>query len=159
MATAMRRTAVLATVLALTFPAIAGATILINRGMFRLTLGDTMTQVQQKLGQPTTVTHRNGATLWFYLKQKLLLDFHGKNKPLHAIFTENPRQRTKSGVGVGSTQHDVMRLVPGVQCSTTPGQPGADCLVSATRNGKKYFTDFSIGGNGRVRNVLVDWLR
>jgi hypothetical protein len=52
-----------------------------------------------------------------------------------------------------------MRLVPGVQCGTTPGLPGVDCFVFANTGGRTVGTDFNIATNGRVGNVFIDWIR
>jgi hypothetical protein len=159
MAVSMKRVALLAAVLALAFPAIASATILINRGMFGVSLGETMKQARQKLGAPGDASHTGGRTIWLYSRRKLGLEFRGTHNLLHFLYTENPKERTARGVGVGSSEQDVMRLVPGVKCGTTPGLPGTDCFVFADRHGSTYGTDFSIAKNGRVGNVSIDWLR
>ncbi len=154
----LKRIALFTAAAVLVLPPFASATIVINRGMFGVSLGATMKQARQKLGPPTDVSHRRGRTTWFYFHRGLLLDFHGKKQLLHALYTENPKQRTTRGVGVGSTEPDVMRLVPGVQCGTTPGTSGTDCLVFAHRPSGTYATDFSIAANGRVGSVFIDWI-
>jgi hypothetical protein len=52
-------------------------------------------------------------TLWFYPHRKLLVGFGGRNHRVDYLLTENPSERTTSGVGGGSTKKDVIRHVPG----------------------------------------------
>jgi uncharacterized membrane protein YadS len=58
----MKRIVLLGAVLALAMPAIAGATIVINHGMFGVSLGATMKQVRQKLGAPSDTSQTGGRT-------------------------------------------------------------------------------------------------
>ena len=145
-----KRTALLATLFTFAIPAVADATIVINRGMFGVSLGDTMTQIRHTLGRPNEVDHHGGITTWFYDARSLSVDF-SRNKRVHALLTISPSQRTASGVGAGSSETAVMRLVPGVHCS--PGSQGdVDCTVTSGH----VLTDFQVTTErGFVQSVLV----
>jgi hypothetical protein len=55
----MKRVAVLVTLLAVAFPAMATATIIVNRGMFGVTLGEMKKRVREALAQ----IHQGGSAV------------------------------------------------------------------------------------------------
>jgi hypothetical protein len=148
----LRRVALLVAPFVLAFRGTAAARIVIGRGMFGASLGQTMHQVRTKLGTPDLVTQSAAGPDWLYVRPDLQLSFHGKAKRLTDLSTESPSQRTSRGVGVGSSQKDVMRLVPGVHCSVLQG-----CVVISRRRGKVYETDFETA-DGSVLGVSIDLL-
>ena len=129
-------------------PAVAGATIVINGGMSGVSLGNTMKQVRHQLGRPNEVDHRGGTTAWSYTWRGLVIDF--RTNRVHDLSTLSKLQRTASGVGVGSSETAVMRLVPGVHCS--PDSQGAECIVASGH----VLTDFHVTSRrGLVQYVLI----
>jgi hypothetical protein len=58
-----------------------------------------------------------------------------------AVTSRDPRQRTRSGVGVGSTEADVKSGVQGIRCRTDAGS--RHCFKGSFRPGERV-TDFSI---------------
>ena len=149
----MRRIAVLATLFVLAFPAVAGATIFINRSMFGVSLGATMKQVRGRFGRPDTVGSNSRGPVWRYVRRGFLLTFSSKTHRVIELFTANPHQRTPGGLGVGSTEKAVKRHVRGIQCRSVAGLPGIHCVIlnpSHTRG-----TDFHVT-SGRVDNVFIE---
>jgi hypothetical protein len=147
-----KRIAVSALLFTFAFPALAGATLVINSGMSGVSLGDTMKQVRQKLGRPNEVDHSGGTTAWFYTFRTLVVDFSRQSR-VHDISTLSGSQRTASGVGVGSTETAVMKFVPGVHCSgNAQGPQGTDCVAASGH----VFTDFHVTSQrGLVKYVLI----
>lgn len=134
------------------FPAVAGATLVVNSGVSGVSLGNTMKQVRQKLGRPNEVDRRGGTTAWSYTFRTLVIDFSRQNR-VHDLSTLSGSQRTTSGVGVGSTETAVMKLVPGVHCSgSSQGPQGTDCIAASGH----VFTDFHVTSQrGLVKYVLI----
>ena len=155
----LARGALLIVIIALTLPATAGATIAVNRGIFGVNIGETMTQVRVTLGAAPASLRDGGRVFWRYPRRRLWLMFTGRRMLLHYLETTNPNQRTARGVGIGSREGDVERLVAGSQCGVTPGFPGIDCFVFTRQAGKTVGTDFAINTHGRVDDVSIDWLR
>jgi hypothetical protein len=147
-----KRVVLSAVVVTFAFPAVAGATLVINSGMSRVSLGNTMKQVRQKLGRPSEVDRSGGTTTWFYLGRELSIDFSRQNR-VHDLSTLSGSQRTASGVGVGSSETAVMKFVPGVHCSgSSQGPQGTDCIAASGH----VFTDFHVTSRrGLVKSVLI----
>lgn len=151
-----KRIFILVTVLTLAASAgIAGARMVIGRGMFRVYLGESKPQVLTTLGplgpiwtgpvtgyRPQTTSQRT----WFYPNRDLSVGF--RNQRVVDLFTTDRSERTASGVGVGSSYSYVMQHVPGVLCS----YPQRTCTSLVYRNGKTYETFFSLD-NSRVINT------
>jgi hypothetical protein len=74
---------------------------------------------------------------------------------LVGLYTANPRQRTASGIGVGSSKADVKRLIPGVKCSHTPD--GVICSADSQRGHVQRSTLFGIE-RGHVSDVFIEML-
>jgi hypothetical protein len=146
-----KRIALLAAVLAFAFPAIADAALVINDGVFGISLGNTTKQVRQKLGRPTEIDHHGGTTAWSYEWRGLYIDF--RNGRVHDLLLSSPSQRTASGVGVGSSETAIMRLVPGVHCSpNSERSQGIECIAAAGHT----VTDFHVTTRrGLVQTVLI----
>ena len=100
----LRRAALLVAAFVLAIPGTAAARIVIGRGMFGVSLGQTMHPVRTKLGKPDLVTQSAAGPDWLYVRPDLQLSFRGKAKRLTDLSTESPSQRTSRGVGVGSSR-------------------------------------------------------
>lgn len=146
------RIALLTALFTLAFPAMAGATLVINRGMFGVSLANTVKQVRQKLGRPNEVDHSRGTTTWFYSGRGVYVDFSRDNR-VHDLETQGFSQRTASGVGVGSSETAVMRLVPGIHCSpNSQDSRGVECIATSAH----VLTDFHVTSRrGLVQSVLI----
>jgi hypothetical protein len=147
-----KRVALVAIVFTLAIPAVAGGTIVIGDGMFGVRLGATMGQVRHALGRPSQVDHRAGASAWSYDALGLVVDF-STNRRVHDLSTISPSQRTPNGVGVGSSEIALMRLVPGVHCSPRAhDSQDVDCTVASGN----VVTDFQLTTpRYRVHSVLI----
>jgi hypothetical protein len=147
-----KRIALSAVLFTFAFPAVAGAMIVINRGMSGVSLGNTMQQVRHKLGRPDEIDHLGGTTTWWYTERGLYVDFRRSNR-VYALETEGFSQRTASGVGVGSSETAVMRLVPGVHCSpNSQCSQGVECIAASAH----VLTDFHVTSRrGLVQSVLI----
>ena len=108
-------------VMTLAMPTIAGAVIRVNKGIFGVSLGQSQKQVKRKLGRPNDVNRSRGHIRWFYDRKQLMVSFRSRTKRVVSLFTDNPRERTPTGVGVGSTEEQVLAGVPGVRCSDFRG--------------------------------------
>ena len=67
-----------AALLTFAFPAVAGATLVINSGMSGVSLGTTIKQVCYKLGRPSEIDRSGGTTTWFYSGRELSIDFRNR---------------------------------------------------------------------------------
>jgi len=111
----------LAVVVALTLAPSAGAVIRINRGISGISHGDTKKQVQRKLGRPSDVERERRETTWFYVRKQLVVTFKNRTGRVVFLNSDNPRERTASGDGIGSTEAEVVAGVPGIECDTDRG--------------------------------------
>jgi hypothetical protein len=146
-----KRIALLSALLTFVFSAVAEAGLVINGGMFGVSLGSTMKQVRLKLGRPNEVDHRGGTIAWSYDSRGLVIDF--KENRVHDLSTDGFAQRSASGVGVGSTLTAVMRLVPRVHCSPRfQATQGFECISRSAHAS----TDFHVTSRrGLVQSVLI----
>ena len=153
-----KRICVLTAIAVLAFPALAGAKVVVNQSIAGVSLGESMNQVRSHLGAPPHVTHGSGTTTWKYVPGRLLLVVFGGKGHVTEVFTENPSQRTPSGIGVGSSQAAVESHIKGVTCTHVPGFTGTECIVSVRHGSANWTTDFHIGPHGHVASVLVNIL-
>lgn len=114
----------LAICLVMLAPSGASALVRINKGMFGVSLGQSQKQVKRKLGRPNDAERdrRFREIDWFYDRRDLMVSFKERTRRVVSLVTTNPRERTASGVGVGSTEEEVVAGVPRVSCSTRRGR-------------------------------------
>ncbi len=147
----MRRALLGAVAAALALAAVAGATIVPQKGIAGVNLGMSKSAVRSLLGSPASAKHAKNdfgpCTQFRYAG--LVVTFQG-NTSVTSVSTTRKSERTASGVGVGSTEAQVKAKVKGVKCKTESGF--RHCFVGSFRPGK-IVTDFSIK-RGRV--TLVD---
>ena len=147
----------LATVVAaLVLPASASALIQIDRGIAGARLNNTQAEVRAALGKPVRVIRdRNifGPTLTFTYRGGIRVFFQGR-RTVTAVFLTGRGDRTRRGVGVGSSEQAVRNRVPGVTCDTVSGT--RSCHTNEFLPGQRI-TDFRIR-NGRVTRVAVSFV-
>jgi proline racemase len=108
--------------------------------------------VRAKLGKPLKVVHaKNDFGSYTELRFRgYVVDFQG-NSNATAVITTSSRERTPSGIGVGSAWSQVRARIPHVHCEGTPTL--GDCHVGELLPGKRV-TDFFFRG-GKVTRVVV----
>ncbi len=130
----------------------AGAVIQVQEGISGVRLGMTQDRVRESLGTPRVRTGTNefGPFTEFRYGGGIVVMFQG-NTNVTAVSISGPTDRTKRGVGVGSSERKVRRRVPGVRCETIARI--RSCHVGDFRPGQRV-TDFLIR-RGRVVRVTV----
>ena len=143
-------------VAALALPASASALIQIDRGIAGARLTNTQAEVRAALGKPVRVIRgRNifGPTLTFRYRGGISVFFQGR-RTVTAVFLTGRGDRTRRGVGVGSSERAVRNRVPGVTCDSVSGV--RSCHTNEFLPGQRV-TDFRIR-NGRVNRVAVSFV-
>ncbi|HEX8122318.1 MAG TPA: hypothetical protein VF549_13740 [Solirubrobacteraceae bacterium] len=148
--------AALVSLVLLAVPSGAGATIVPQRGMLGVALGDTVREVRAKLGAPDGIRFEDNdiigrQRLYFYGRTIVGFDGDGKGAKVINLTTRSRRERLASGIGVGSTKAEVMRKVDGVKC---PVDESFHCYLGRFLPGRRV-TDFRFGARGRVTEVTV----
>jgi hypothetical protein len=141
--------------LVLAVAARADATVVVQHGIAGLDLRMTKAQVRAKLGSPTKVrTGKNefGRYTEFVYSRVTVLFQSGSRAT--AFRTFSGAERTPRGVGVGSSEAQVMTKVAGVKCSTESGL--RHCYVGRFLPGR-VVTDFQMR-KGRVTSIVVGFV-
>jgi hypothetical protein len=152
----MRRLAPLccaALVSALAAAAPASALIQVDKGIAGARLKNTKAQVHAALGKPVkrqTGSNDFGAFLQETYRGGIVVFYQGA-KRVTSVTTTGLGDRTAKGVGVGSTEAAVKKLVPGVTCETVAG--ARSCHTNDFLPGKRV-TDFFLK-KGKVVRVSV----
>ena len=120
------------------------------RGIGKISLGMTSAQVRRALGQPVYVRRIPrgfGRTL---LEMSYWLDgwtvrLAARRGVFRVVYVETTlaRERTRQGLGVGSTEPQLRRLHPGVRCRSVPGYL-TECIVGSR---SRRHTVFGFNGN------------
>jgi hypothetical protein len=146
-----------AVLVTLAAPAAAQALIQIDRGIGGARLNNTRAEVRAALGRPSRVstgTNDFGPFVTYrYRGAGITVSFQGRRR-VSAVSTTGRGDRTRRGVGVGSTESAVRNRVPGVHCETIAGS--RSCHTGSLRAGERV-TDFLIR-RGRVRRVTVGFV-
>ena len=141
-------------------PAASEATIVPQRSIKGVKLGDSLSDVRGRLGKPDAVIFNRNPIIGRVRTYKYGLTYVGFNgagadATVDAISTASRKERTSKGVGVGSPRAQVASRVPGVKCAV---EFGVDhCYVGTFRAGTRV-TDFRIGSTGRVARVVVGFV-
>jgi hypothetical protein len=148
--------AIVAIVLVLAVP--AGATIVPQRSLKGVRLDMSEQQVRAKLGNPDRVRHPvsdvfGKYTSWYYGRTRINM-FDG-NKKVFDVTTTSRAEKTRSGVGIGSSVAAVKRGVKRVKCELIFGT--RHCHVGRFDPGRKV-TDFIIARSGRVKRVTYGYV-
>jgi hypothetical protein len=126
--------------------AVAGARIVPQKGIMGINLEMKGTRVIDKKGQPDgeRVVHNEilgRQRVLRYHKTRVGLNGPHRSNRVIGITTKDRRQRTRSGVGVGSTEAEVKDGVQGIHCRTESGS--RHCFKGKFKPGERV-TDFSI---------------
>jgi hypothetical protein len=143
----MRR-ALVVMICALVFPAGAGATIVVQKGIAGVRLHMTKAQVRARLGRPPHVQtgHNDFGRYTNFLYPRVRVTFQSGAR-VTGMRTTSPLERTATGLGVGSTKAKVKAGVPGARCEAQ------QCVVGRFTPGT-VVTSFLLE-HGRVRAVVV----
>ena len=144
-----RAAVVAAAAAALTLPSPAAAVIRLNQGMAGVRIGMTQAEVRERLGTPSSRTRHGRITNLIYRRPGVVVSF--LTRRVVVLSTAGRRERTRRGVGVGSTERAVRRLVPGARCESAEGV--RTCSGGGLDVGDRN-TVFVLRG-GRVRSVAV----
>jgi hypothetical protein len=152
----MRRAPAFAVVaVALAAAAPADARILLQRGIAGVELRMTKTQVRSNLGTPTRIrSGRNEFGRYVeFVYPRVTVSFQGGSRAT-GLRTRSRLERTRRGIGVGSTEAEVKAKVAGVRCRTESGF--RHCFLGRFLPGQ-VITDFHIR-RGRVSSVVVGFV-
>ena len=133
---------------ALILAATATATIKPGRGMSRVELGMTASQVQAKLGRPVG----KGGWKWYY--PRVTVTF--RNRRVVELVTTRSTERFANGLGVDSSEAEVRRTFPRVRCAPMPPFYRR-CRLGTGTPGSRV-TDFILGTTRRVIYVIITQL-
>jgi hypothetical protein len=111
-------TVVLAATL-LAAPATADARFVINRSMAGVRLGMDGAQVRAQLGPPTLVTRHGRTRNLVYRERKLFVTLVGGR--VHILSTDGGGQRGPRGIGVGTREARLRRVVRTAICESAEG--------------------------------------
>jgi hypothetical protein len=133
-------------------PGSAGAVIMPNRGIAGVTLEMSRAQVERVLGPPLRVEKRMNDFGPFvnYRYRGLQVGFQGE-KRVSGISTTRTGERTRGGIGVGSTEAALVKRIPAVRCETFGDF--RTCTLGKANVGERI-TDFFIT-KGKVSRVVV----
>lgn len=151
----IKRIGVLTAFVVLAFPALAGARIVVNQSIAGINLGVSKAYVLKHFGPPAQKKVVSGQTLWSYFGRKLVVGV--RNGRVTEVFTQNPGQKTASGIGVGSSIAAVKSHIKGVRCQHVPNFMGQECITVAKHGANEWTSDFHVD-NGKVSSVLVNIL-
>ena len=132
--------------------AIAAARIVPQKGIMGIKLNMTGTRVIHKKGKPDSERVVQNEILGRqrilrYDKTRVGLNGPKRSNKVIAVSTKDPKQRTRSGVGVGSTEAEVKSGVQGIRCRTEAGS--RHCFKGKFQPGERV-TDFSISLPGHL---------
>lgn len=135
--------------LALALPAVAGARIVINRGVDPARIGMTERQLRGRLGKPDLAETAGSSKSLVYRRRKLVVTlFRGR---VQIVSTRSHADRTAHGVGPGSTLSMLRKHLRGERCGEKVGV--YSCKIGSSRKGRRS-TVFLIE-SGRVATVSV----
>jgi len=134
-------------------PPAAVALVQVDRGLAGVRLGNSRAEVRAALGPPaSSASGRNpfGRFVRYRFAGGITVLFQG-GEQVTSVTTTGRGDRTARGVGVGSSEVSVRRLVRGVTCESTGGV--RSCHTGRFEPGQRI-TDFAIRG-GRVNRLTI----
>ncbi|MET0770190.1 MAG: hypothetical protein ABW081_09765 [Solirubrobacteraceae bacterium] len=133
----------------------ADAMIQLDRGIAGARIGNSKAEVRAALGTPRQVIRRNtdfGRSTTFTYRGALRVTFLA-GAGVTLVSTKGLGDRTNKGVGVGSSEQDVLDDVPGVTCRTVEG--ARLCQRGAQDVGERGTVFFIQGGVVTRVDVVV----
>jgi hypothetical protein len=156
------RALVLSLFLLLLSAAPASATIVPGKGMAGVQLGQCQERVIEILGFPdrTFGSHDFAGikSSYYYNAKALKLEFRrgpGECLVLSSIRTRSGEERTKEGVGKGTTRKALRAKLKGEKCRTFRQPTRIRTCWLGSRTPSKPLTEFRIDSKGRVNNIIV----
>ena len=125
----------------------ASATIKPGRGMSRVDLGMTASQVHARLGRPVA----KGGWRWYYARVTVTF----RNRRVVELMTTRSTERLANGLGVDSSEAEVRAAFPRAQCGAWSRY--RSCRLGTGAPGSRV-TDFIIGNTRRVIYVIITQL-
>ena len=150
----------LAALASLVLAAPAGARIVPQKGMIGLELHMTGRTIVAKKGVPDHVRTVQDPVMgkvseYRYGRTRILLDGRGLTARAVSFTTTERGERTRRGIGIGSTKAQVRRRVAHVRCEN---ELGVDHCYLGTFEAGKRVTDFFLSKKGRVSRVVVGFV-
>jgi hypothetical protein len=140
----------------------ASATIVPNKGMAGVELGDCIGRAVKVLGPPDRTFGSSDFAgfkeSYYYNKSALKLEFRrgaGACLELTSIRTRSGIERTKEGVGKGTTRKALRAKLTGEKCRTFRHPKRITICWLGSMTPSKPVTEFRIDSKGRVNNVRV----
>jgi hypothetical protein len=156
------RALVLSLFLLLVSAAPASATIVPGKGMAGVQLGQCQERVIEILGFPdrTFGSHDFAGikSSYYYNAKALKLEFRtgpGECLVLSSIRTRSGEERTKEGVGKGTTRKVLRAKLKGEKCRTFKLAKRIRICWLGSMTPSKPLTEFRIDSKGRVNNITV----
>lgn len=126
-----------------------------GHGIAAIEIGMTTRDVRRRLGRPDSIDRDPPRSpsrdvplvAYRYERERIEVAFDATDRFVWRVRTRNPRHRTRSGLGLGSTESAVRRRSRGESCKVDDGR--GLCLVDGGR-----VMSFRLAG-GRVRHVSV----
>jgi hypothetical protein len=135
--------------LMLVFAAPADASLAINKSIGGVRIGMTSAQVKAKLGTPDKKTLGPDFVNWVYARPAMEVTL----KPdVITLFTKSRAQRGPGGIGVGTTEKRLRKVVRRARCQVLGGE--RLCIVGSFDTGK-LSTVFGMTKGGRVRDITI----
>jgi hypothetical protein len=157
-----KRSIVLSLLVGLLFAAPAGARIVPGKGMAGVKLGDCQERAIQVLGVPDrtfgSTDFAGFVSKYYYNQRGLKLEFRqgpGECLAMTSIRTTKAQERTKEGVGKGTTRTALRAKLKGEKCRTFKHPKRIRICWLGSMTPSKPLTEFRIDSKGRVNNIRV----
>jgi hypothetical protein len=151
----MGRAVVLALVALMVAAPVAGARIVVGKGIAGARLEMSKGQVRRAVGRPDRVRHASNDlgpyTEYVYRSKRLRVTFFAGNR-VTSVTTTSSSERTDTGVGVGSTRHELTTGVPHARCS------GGICQVGQSLPGRRVSAFYLNSARTKVVRVLIGFV-
>ena len=143
----------------------ASATVVPGKGMAGVELGQCQERVIEILGFPDRTFGSNDfagfKSSYYYNAKALKLEFRrgpGECLELTSIRTRSGEERTKGGVGKGTTRKALRAKLTGEKCRTFKAPKRIRICWLGSFTPSKPITEFRIDSKGRVNNVRVAYV-
>lgn len=135
----------------------AQARIRVNRSIGGVQIGMSSQRVFAILGKPARrFKGEEGITTLVYRHHQirvLLVEEQNNFFDVFSVQTTSPKEKTRAGVGVGTSEATLRHRLHGERCRNFP--PGRACIQGGNNQGTATETDYEIGRNHRVKAVRI----